>query len=128
MNIAKTLYVVGDDVAAADIIRIALRKLDFLREVLELAAVIRWWGGDVQWTKQVLKSHRQKLRTVWEYGEWIEGWMALIHSTPPASVLDSVHRQVKKLDAREKQEWFEYVSLHFGPMGDQLFSTVVVDE
>ena len=128
LNIAKTLYVVGDDGAAKDIIQIALGKVDFLREVLELSTVIRWWGGDVQLTKQVLKSHRQHLQTVWEYGEWIEGWMALIHSTPPASVLSSLQRLVDRLDVREKQEWHEYVSLHFGIVGDQLFSSVVLDE
>jgi len=52
----------------------------------------------------------------------------LIHSTPPASVLSSLQRLVDRLDAREKQEWHEYVSLHFGIVGDQLFSSVVLDE
>ena len=126
MNIAKTLFVIGDDVAALDIVQIALPRIDFLREALDVASAIRWWGGDVQLTKHVLRSHRTNLHTVWEYTEWIEGWMALVHSSPPISVQKDLERVVEGLEDRERQEWLDYVSLHFGEMREDVFSKAML--
>ncbi len=128
MSIAQTLYWIGDEKAADDIVKLALSDVDFLREGLDVATTVRWWGGNVVWTKRLLKRWWSLANTIWERTDWLEAWIALVHAEPPRTMVDQLLIQAEGLSPEMKTEWRTHVQQKFGNRTRQLFPFLTVSE
>ncbi len=128
MRIAQTLYRIGDDKAADEIVVLSVSDVDFLREGLDVATTVRWWGGNVVWTKRLLRRWWSLANTIWERTDWLEAWVALVHSDPPTSLHDQLLTQLDSESQETLSEWTIHVQKTFGTRTVELFPFLTVSD
>jgi len=122
LQIAQTLFAIGDIAGAKSIVDIALRRVDYLQEGIEIATTVRWWGGDITWSKRILKRLWAGVEGLWNMTDWIEAWVALIHQNPDAKILTQIQLEYGKASDTERREWWQHIDRKFGPLQRTLFA------
>ena len=82
IEIAESLFAIGETHSAMEIVFIAASKVAFIREALELASVVCWNTADYRWVKRFLTVSLSKNASLWELTDFTEGWVALLGAYP----------------------------------------------
>lgn len=73
----QALCTIKDFEDAQEIVQIARKRIDFLREALDLASVVKWHVGELHVAIQILKQNRHLVRDIWDAMEWVEAYVAI---------------------------------------------------
>ena len=124
LQIVEAFFGIGEVSSALEMAHIAATRFAFVREALDLAALVYWHTMDVLWVKRLLRTAVPDNPRLWELTDWVEGWMTLCQSPPDPSVLVSLEELVSDCDVTTRQEWERHCLQHFGPMMNLLFPFV----
>ena len=126
LQIAEAFFGIGEISSALDVAHIAASRCAFVREALDLAALVYWYTMDVRWVKRLLKTVVSGNLNLWELTDWIEGWMALCESRPEQVVFKRIEKLYSSSDVTTQNEWCDHCKAHFGPIMNTLFTFVQI--
>ena len=121
IEIAESLFALGETDSALEIVFIAASKVAFIREALELASVVCWNTADYRWVKRFLTVSLPKDASLWELTDFTEGWVALLGAYPDKTIRKRIEVQYRASDVVLQQQWERHCQERFGPMVNVLF-------
>ena len=121
LEIAESLFAIGENHSAMEIVFIAASKIAFLREALELASLVYWNTEDVRWVKRFLTVSLSKEASLWELTDFTEGWVALLGAFPDKKIGKRIERRFRESSQQLQQQWERHCLEHFGPLSQVLF-------
>lgn len=121
IEIAESLFAIGETHSAMEIVFIAASKVAFIREALELASVVCWNTADYRWVKRFLTVSLPKDASLWELTDFVEGWVALLGAYPDTKIRRWIESQYRASDVQLQREWESHCRERFGPLVNALF-------
>lgn len=121
IDIAETLFAIGETHSAMEIVFIAASRVARVRESLELASVVCWNTSNYRWIKRFLSVSLPKEATLWELTDFTEGWVALLGAHPSKAVLKDIEASYRNSETSLQQEWETHCVDHFGSLTSELF-------
>ena len=115
IEMVRAYFAIAEEKVAWELFQLSKEYLVFLRELLDMAAMIRWCSGDISIARKLLVQFQRLAVTVWECTEYVEAWMALIgDSRPPIDIVQRLGEGLTLLERTEREEWEQYLDERLG--------------